>query len=396
MMEMKKWVLLIVICMMAAAAGCFAESAEIQPLTARELGEWADKVKAAALEEAPLNDPADESADMEDGIQFMYPFATVYANGTEMTADTRINVIETGEAENVAVRELTTGMTPWEVSALFPSDNPDMAGDRYGAVLYLCETGDDSLAYGRVFRDGQRISALEYGEIVPDGDGYRIASLTCLFAEGLMYETRAEGFSENPDALLTAEDREVFVAELKAANLRDEYIAVKSSRDGTTLTPFGAEDLAFSGLRFPEMKPEDLPDPKVQDLFDNEDGTWIMTVTGEDYEAVFRCGEDGSNAEAISFTITGEETEGPRGVRLGDMFHEDLQRFRFEGRGVDEEMNEVLYGEVDQVPRGTVQFAGDDGITMQYVTEISDGRKVELLLRYSLNRLCEIILFVTE
>ena len=134
----------------------------------------------------------------------------------------------------------------------------------------------------------------------------------------------------------------------------------------------------------------------MQDMFDNEDGTWILTVTGEEYEAVFQCDKDGKNAKIVSFTVNGEELEGPRGVRLGDLFHEDMQRFRFEGRGMDENGGEVLYGEADQVPRGTVSYAGDDGITVQYVTNVSEGNNVTLLMRYTFNLLSEIMILTGE
>ena len=372
------------------------EGGNPEPLTAKELAEWADGIKARALELGPDNDPTDESAETEDGIVFAYPFATLYADKAEMNGETRINAITmSDEGENMP-RKLNLSMTPGEASALFPTDNPQMAGDRTGAILYIRSTGEDSTAYGRVYRDGQRVQAIEYGEIVPDQKGYRIAVLSCLFTDGILYEIRAAGFTENPDAQISKEDRDLMIEEMKALDLKDEYAAVKSSRNGTDLTPFGPEDLVFSGINFLTVKPEELPEPYVQDMFDNEDGTWILTVTGEEYEAVFQCDKDGKNAKIVSFTVNGEELEGPRGVRLGDLFHEDMQRFRFEGRGMDENGGEVLYGEADQVPRGTVSYAGDDGITVQYVTDIGDGKNVTLLMRYTFNLLSEIMILVGE
>ena len=56
----------------------------------------------------------------------------------------------------------------------------------------------------------------------------------------------------------------------------------------------------------------------------------------------------------------------------------------------------MLYGEADQVPRGTVSYAGDDGITVQYVTDIGDGKNVTLLMRYTFNLLSEIMILVGE
>ena len=81
-------------------------------------------------------------------------------------------------------------------------------------------------------------------------------------------------------------------------------------------------------------------------------------------------------------------------MRLGDAFHEDYQRFRSEMNGADENMFEVLYGAENEVPRGTADFGSPDGITLRYVTAAADGREVELMLRYNMSTLTEIILTI--
>ena len=383
--------------LMGCCAGAFGEGAgeSAAPLTSAELAEGAQAMKEQAAAGEVLNDPADPAAETEDGNLFQYAFGTMYADGTEITGDTPVNAIEMGEEGTDMPRGLSISMTPWDVSALFPNDNPEMAGDREGALLYLQESEENSLVYGRVYRDGQRISILEYGEILPDGDGYRAAVLSCLFAEGLLYRVRMEGFEENQAVVMSKEDRDGLAAELKALGRKDEYRAVKMSRDGLELTEFAAEDLMFSGLDLRSLQPEGLPEPYVTDLFDNEDGTWILTVTGEEYEAVFQCEAEGKNPKIVSFTITGDEMEGPRGVRLGDMFHEDLQRFRYESRGLDDTgTGEVLYGDGAQGARGTASYTGVDGMSLQYTAPLADGREATLLLRYNFNMLTEILIFI--
>ena len=393
---MKKYLaILTVLCLflgLAGMASAFAEGApaDDSAVTAEELAEWAAGLKARALETTPENDPADESADVEGGILFMYPFATIYADRAEMTADTHLNAITLSEAGESAFRDIALNMTPGDLIALFPNDNPDQTGTREGAFLFLRETDNGALRYGRVYRDGQRVSAVEYGDLAPAEDGYYLATLTCYFADSLLYEIRAEGFDPAVSPRITQAERDELAAELNALGSATEYRAAKSSRNGEELTPFGPEDLVFSGLDFLSLRPEDLPGTPETEVFDNEDGTSLIRVDGDGYIAVFRSAAD--KTEIVSLSIEDDVLEGPRCVRLGDAFHEDLQRFRSEDRGSEDGVTEVLYGSESEIPRGVMEI-GADGLALRYVTA-ADGREVELLLRYTLSRLSEIIIYI--
>lgn len=391
-MKKKLFSIILVLCMAVSCAGFAAaeEDAAPGPLTSEELTTWAGELKDAALGTAPANDPAAEESEVEAGYLFMYPFGTLLGDRTEMTEDTLLSGILIADDETEGIRGLRTGMIPWEVISLFPNDNPELAGDRTSAILYLREAEDGGVRYGRVWRDGQRIHTLEYGDLVKAEDGWRLMVLNFHFTEGLLSEMEADGFEGDP-LVLSDEDRGDLLETLNMIAGRDEYLGVKSSRNGMELAEFGPEDLSFGGLRFLSLYPDDLPGEPETDLFDNEDGTWLLTVEEADYEAAFVCDENGENATAASLLIRGDGMEGPRGVRIGDLFHEDFARFRHEDREA-ENGTEVLYGEADSVPRGTLTY-GDDGMTLRYVTEVPDGRYVELLLRYEGNILAEIIVY---
>ena len=391
---MKKFLsMIIALCMLAVCGIAVAEGPD--PLTAGELEAWANGMKAVALEDEPQNDPADEESETEDGYLFQYEFAALYGDVTEMTADTRLLVAVVNESGQNGPRGISLAMSPAEVIALFPNDNPEQAGDRTGAVLYLREQPDGSTVYGRVNRDGQRISVITYGEIVPEDDGFRLATLQCFFIESLLYEMRAECFDSGADTpLLTREDRDEMIASLKALDGKDEYIAVKTSPVGTELSEFSADDLNFSGLRFVGMTPEDLPGTPEEDMMDDDNGTYILLLDEADYEAVFRCDDEaGANARIVSFTIKGEGLEGPRGVRIGDTLHEDIQRFRSENNDSDG-LDEILYGDENSVNRGVAQYSMTGESTLRYTTETGDGTQVVLLLRYVLNSLDEIMIYI--
>ena len=401
---MKKFLsMIIALCMLAACGTAAAEGPA--PLTAGELEAWANGLKAVALEEALLNDPADEESETEDGFRFQYAFAALYGDQTEMTADTRLlaavinasgeeDAAEGSVTEQAGPRGIRLSMSPAEVTALFPSDNPEQAGDRTGAMLFLRETEDGGAVYGKVDRDGQRVSAITYGEFVPEGDGFRLATLQCLFSDSLLYEMRAECFDSKADTpLLTREDRDDMVAGLKALDGKDEYIAVKTSRNGAELSEFGMDDLNFSGLRFLEMTPEDLPGSPEEDMMEDDDGSYILMLDEADWDAVFRCDNaEGASARIVSFTITGEGLEGPRGVRIGDKLHEDLQRFRF-GEGAGDGTSEILYGSEGGVPSGTALYSVGGESTLRYIADAGDGKQVVLLLRYEMNLLEEISVY---
>ena len=373
----------LLLCLCACSA--FAEeSADIAPLTGGEMAAWAEALRSACAGSEPVLDPHDEGAETEDGILFLYNGIALYADRAEMTEETRILAAESIDLDAAPLREVQSGMTPAELCAVFPNENPNMAGDRAGAVLYLREEADGRVLYGRVLRDGQRVSAAEYGELIPDGDGWRWAQMTFRFDMGLLDSVRAEGFSDAEDGLLlTAEDRDALLAELKRTEAMDEYTAVLTSRDGTAMAEFGEADLVFSGLDLTSLKPEDLPGAPEEDRMEDSDGSWLLLLDEAAWEAVFRCDDEaGANPRLISLTLKDGSVEGPRGVRVGDMLLEDTLRFRHEGRGTDENMTEILYGAADSVPRGVAEYGAEDGVALRYTAALSDGREAELLLRY--------------
>lgn len=160
---------------------------------------------------------------------------------------------------------------------------------------------------------------------------------------------------------------------------------------GLELTAFGGEDLLFSGFCYPELQPDSLPGIPEKVLIDNGDGTWLLCCIEESWEAVFTCDEQGENAKILSFTLLDDTLEGPRGVRIGDQFYEDFQKFRSGEHEMTEDMTEVLYGTEDTVPRGLANYY-PGCMTLQYVTETEAGMQVELVLQYENTTLSDIVL----
>ena len=368
------------------------QTAKSEPtaVTAAELEGLLATVREEAAAETLLNDPTDEAARSEDGTLFLYEVAQIYAEGETLTADTPVNTLVFEDSEGPVFRGTGIDTHRVDLLAAFRLDNQTLGGTREQALLYLTENADGGFLYGTALRDGQRLTAVKYGEMIKNGDGYRDVSVTYSLLNSLVTAIRADGL--NPSAAIDAQQAEETLAGLKALGTETGYRMVANSRIGTDLTAFSAEDLSFSGIRYTELTPETLPGEAEKELIDNEDGTWLMRCDGDGFEAVFTCDGDGGNAKILSYTILDPDAEGPRAVRLGDLMSDDYCRFRSEGNEMTEEMTEVLYGTEESGEFGLASFDYSAGeASLRYGTE-ADGTRVELLLKYEQNQLKEIIL----
>ena len=385
---MKKILCLVLMLMIGTALPAAAETAS--PVTAEELDALLAAVRTQALTTVPLNDPADEEAQNEDGTLFQYEIARIYAAGNSFTADTLVNALVIDGSEEPVFRSLGIDSMLDDVLAAFPNENTELAGTREAAVLYLNRT-EAGFCYGRIIRDGQRATAVEYGEVLPAGESFRRAAITFFLQEGLVTAIRADGLNDG-DGLMDASYANEFLKDLEELSGKDEYRAVKTSMNGTDLEPFNESDLVFSGFSYTALQPDNLPgDPEREEPIDNEDGTWLVRFEGTDYETVFHCDENGDNAQILSFTIRDDRIEGPRCVRLGDLFSEDFRRFRSGESEMAEDLTEVLYGTEGTASWGTASYDPAD-MSLRYVTSTQEGVQVMLLLRYEDNYLTEIII----
>jgi len=390
---MKKILCMLFVLVLFAVLPAAAEEA-VQPLAAGELATLLESARAGALQATPLNDPVAEDARTEDGNSFEYPGVWIFADATALDADTPVNALVFGEGGEEVLRGTGVNTQLEDLLAAFPLENPELAGTREEALLYLREN-DKGYAYGRLIRDGQRVSTVEYVDLLPEGDHYRRAAATYTLLNGRTTFLRVDGLNpagaDLPDANQAAE----ILAEMKALAGHDEYRAVKASAVGTELEPFGEQDLFFDGFSYTAMQPATMPDNPEQELIDNGDGTWLLRMDGDGWEAVFSCGRDGENAQILSFSLLDDETEGPRAVRLGDLFFEDFMRFRSGEGELDDNMTETLYGTEGTAPWGLACYNPDD-MTLRYVTDTAAGIRVELLLKYEKNELTEIILHTLD
>ena len=374
------------ILMMLILLACTSAVAEDKPVTREELEELVARLTEMARTQPILNDPAGEEARSEDGYAFQYEFGVLYTDSTEITEKTEANAITILDTDVPAIRGIAIDWDVNRVMEAIPCGNEEMYGSRNRALLYLKGSLEEGFSYGLVERDGQRIQAMEYGVADPVG-GTRLSVTFEISGDGVS-AIGLFGLREKQDQEALKE----FYTELQQLTRTFAYYRVPQSRDGSRLAMFEEADLDFTSLSYQTAVPEIFDDNVEDVLIDNEDGTWLRVVDGDGFSAVFTCNSKGENARLISYTILGPELEGPRFVQLGDLFHEDFNRFRHGEGELDESgTTEVLYGTPGTAPYGLAEYNGDE-MTLRYVTETTSGEQVELLLRYQETILSEIIL----
>ena len=387
---MRKILTLGILILMALTVGA-AAAAEENPLTEAEIISLAEQVRALALKQQVLNDPTQEEAVSEDGYALQFDFGVIYGDQPSWSEETGINAMQIMDGEIAGPRGIAIDWDVNRLMAAVPCENEEMNGNYEEAVLYLIGDAEGSYLYGRTERDGQRISAMEYGAVdVPAG---RKVTLNCAISGDGITAIRVEGLQETFARDALAE----LYQDLDALTRQFSYARVPRSLVGTELEMFQEADLDFSCLSYRTAEPAVFGDNVEDMLIDNEDGTWLRRIDGDGFVAVFTCDSQGNNAQIRSFEILSPELEGPRCVRLGDLFHEDFTRFRSGEGELDENgLTEVLYGTVGTAPYGLAEYGDGTEMTLRYVTPTLGGPDVELLLRYEDTALTEIILHTLE
>jgi len=370
--------------------GCPAK-AETQPLTAAELEAMAANIREMANRGILRNDPSLPEAESEDGYAFQYDFGVIYADSTAWSEETEIHAAQIMDSEVAGPRGLAVDLDVNQVMAAVPCGNKEMNGTYEAAVLYLIGDAASGFSYGRVERNGQRITAIEYGVWDP-GKGKRMALTLGISGDGVA-SMRLEGLAETFDV----RSAEELYAELEALTHQFAYARVPRSLNGADLEMFNEGDLDFPSLSFRTAVPEIFGDNVEDLLMDNEDGTWLRRIDGDGFEAVFTSNSRGGEASLVSYTILSPELEGPRCVRLGDLFHEDYTRFRSGEGSMDADgQKEVLYGVEGAAPYGIAEYGNGTEMTLRYVTPTLGGPDVEMILKYEDTVLTEIILHTLE
>ena len=381
-------VLMGVSCIFASAEDAQDNSADA--LTLAELQAFAARMQTLAMASTPLNDPAD--AKTEDGYAFEYSFGTIYADSPAMSIDTQLLSIVLTSAEEQGPRDIQVGDELSIVLEANYSENPSLRGSRESAVLYVLDLLPESMRWGEVKRDGQRVQTVEYAvheRVETDGEGYTDTGVIFTMEDNIVSAIRVYGLS----ARTTEAEISTVRDNLRFDALFDDYVQVPSSYNGADLPMFDGTDLQFSGIDFMSLTPESAADV-LGDVIDDvwvENGTdgYVRTMTFAACDITFLYDAQKQNPQVEMLLIAADGMEG----RIGDTFAQVYNRFRNDNTAIDENDTEHLYGDEESGQYGVVEYTVD-GTVMRFGLVLDDGVRVVLRLEFTASVLSEIMVYI--
>ncbi len=387
---MKKLLCLLLALMLCPPA--LAEENAAGVLGFAELNTWAEGFIARAYQSEPLNDPAASLS--EEGYEYIYDFATLYADTPALSADTTVSAIVVTSEEELGPRGVKVGASLEGVLNAYYTENPSLSGTKENAVLYAVDLLPASAAWAQVLRDGQRIQTVQYAvhEQLSSGTGCTDAGVIYTMAENRVSAIRVYGLNSR----VSPEEVSAVLFTMMMEALFSEYAQVPFSYDGLSLTAFGEEDTAFSGLDFLTMDPAGfaavLGEPMEDTWLENGDDGYIRVQEYAGCKLTWLFNQDRTEGKVYMLHITTDGLEGPRAVRIGDSFQMVYNRFRNGEGEYQEDGSEVLYGEGGE-SFGTASYGTDASAVLRYGFTAKDGRQVVLQLHFTVMELTEILLY---
>lgn len=380
---MKKLLVLLLCCLLMIPAALAEEMEEIPAISLEEI----EIYKTSLLEEALKGE-----YEIQQGEDGLYTVLTAVGDFTiaadTLTADTnlldaRLSVHQAGP------RGLQTGDTLDMIFQVYPNDNPVLEGTYYEATL--CIAGEQpEMMLGYALRDGQRVTEVTYAVYNWQSDGIVKSGVTFHLDQGCIQQINVFTAPE----LMTQEEVLSDINDSAAVQEANDYFAYPVSENGAELDPFCREDLVFSSLDFNALTPdkavEVLGFANVDEWNQDTDGTWLRLLQWDGITLVAKYDAGKKFSSVYSLSITNEEMEGPRGLRIGDYIDMVLFRFRHsEGSAADNGI--ILYGDGENAPFGKITY-GSEIDTIVYTDKL-DQNTVMLYLTFSNDILQEIQLF---
>lgn len=392
---MMKKILCLLLALLLCPVFALAEDSAADMLSCKELTVWAQGYIARAAAAEPLNDPAENLT--AEGYEFIYPFATLYADLPQMGEDTKVNTIVLTASEENGPRGVNVNSPLSEVLAAYYSENAELAGNREAAVLYQVDQLPEAAMWAQVNRDGQRVQTVQYAvheQLASGGEGYSDMGVIYTMAENRVSAVRVYGLSSS----IAMEEVDDVMYNVMLAAIEEDYVQVPFSYVGTELTAFSEEDLVFSGMDFLNVTPESaaalLGEPLSDTWVENGDEGFIRVQTYAGCEMIWLYNKQKTEGSIYMLYITADGLEGPRAVRYGDAFSSVYNRFRNGEGEYQEDGSELLYGDGATGSFGMANYGYDASATLRYGFDLEDGRKVVLELDFTVMELTAAMLYV--
>lgn len=275
----------------------------------------------------------------------------------------------------VSPRGVMPGMVVEDLLALYPNDNPSLAGTTDRAVLYITGELPAAVSVGFLLRDGRSPQSIEQLVYYQAGDGVMRAGLQYTLDMGIVTAIRSFTSREALSQQQAAEE----LANLRDLQEQNQYIAL-GDRDGSR---FAREDLELAGLDFLDAQlgtlDSVLGEAANQESVDNSDGSTLIISQWPGFESVF-VRREGAPDRAQRLTVNGGAFEGPRGLRLGDPLAQAVSRF--EHAGEVGAAGGTLYGQAEQqVPPYGLMVVNPESTLLYYAIDTQAG-KAALILEF--------------
>lgn len=275
--------------------------------------------------------------------------------------------------EQEDLRGIHFGESLRDVLAVYPNDNPDLTGTRYDAVLYV--NGDKpETTLGYLLRDGQRVTEVTHLVFTWKEDQVVRSGITYTFENDMVTNIAIfglDGAVEEADALQQIAD----AAALQEINEFTPYPVAAVSAD---LTPFQADDLAFGGLRFDALTPDEatevLGKAAVDEWMEDSTGEYLRTLQWEGVSIVFLYDSQKSFLRVDSLGVNDDVMEGPRGVRIDDSMESVMNRFRH-GENAALPNGIALYGDGENAPYAVLSYS-ETTATLTYCLATGENASV--------------------
>lgn len=344
---------------------------ELQPLALNEIEQFNQHLLEQAMADK-LEPFASEGGYLArgDGYELLLSSQDLSADSVVLSAALRIGGHEQKPLEGP--RGIRPEMKAEDLLALFPSDNPFLAGNQDSAVLYIAGELPAAVYAGFVLRQGQNLTLTEYDVYYQAQEGVSRAGIQFTIEQGFISAVRSF-FSDNS---MSQEEARQALEHLRALQEETGYIAYGDGSD-TQLT---REDLVLAGLDFvdltSEMAKAALGEPGNEETVRNSGGGSLITLQWPGAEVVFKLEGEAERAERL--TVREGILEGPRGLRVGDSLAQVISRFEH-GEDLPLEGG-ALYGDAaGQEPPFGVMVASAEGVMLYYAVKTDRGNAALLL-----------------
>ncbi len=338
--------LLVILMSLLLVAGSLALAEEARgPLTLAEIEAFNEALLArGAKEELTTRALEDHYLAMGKGYELTLSSSDISDDSVVLGA--AIGVDAQGISELKGPRGIQVGSAVEELLKAYPNDNPYLAGNQDGAVLYISGILPAAVYTAFVVRDGQAISLVEYNVYHQVDNGVARAGLQYTIDQGVVRAIRSFMTQEALSQTGTAEAQEATAA-WRPCRRRTAW-----SPTPATGHPLEREDMSFGQMDFFDLTPGGRQGRagRAGKAFEEAGAGLHPAVAG--VEAVFSLDKDGKalRAERASPSPT---HPGPRGLRLGQTLAQVISLF---AHGDLPENGGFLYGKEQTPPYGSLRW----------------------------------------